>query len=758
MRTISRRAAPVLVLVLLPLIGLVSPSTAQGGQAGERGIIRGVVVAARTEQPLARVLVRLAETGHVATTGADGRFELVGVEPGAYTLTASVVGYALVRRAVVVQPGALLEFIVVLTPGTGTYEERVDVVAPLFESREIGTVAERAISGIELQDLREMVADDPLRAVQALPGVTASDDFTAEFAARGSGPGTIGVVLDGVPAAAVLLHAIEGRDDSGSIARVSSDVLSGASLLLGSYPQRYGDRLGPQLEFTSRDGSRDRFHLRATASTVGATAIAEGPLAGGKGSWLAAYRQSYLQWVLRRWYSQTSWLGFSDAFGKVALDLSARHRLTFTVVAGRAHYEDRPDTADPNWMADAVNRGGLMVAALRSGGSSWIVNQRAFVLLNRFQNQRADGSELGIGRRREVGYRADATRVLSARVALDVGAHVQRSQERQRFWAYDRRLPTRGTALQDYDGAAVIGGGFGHVRWQPNPRTTLSAGGRVDRTTAIDGVTVSPWAQVERKLAGGLTARAGTGLYHQAPSMEQVAGLHGSGALSAQRALHADVGIERALGARARWQLSLFDREERDLAWASGLETRAAGGLVPFDRLARYESRLEGHARGAELLVQRRDPNGLSGWVAYAWARSRYRDPVTGESFAGDYDQRHTLTAYGSLRLWSRTTVSSKLRAGSNIPVRGYYQATGQQDAEGLPTFVLGRVRNAARLPAYARFDARVSHVFNFSTRRLTLFAELINIFNRTNVGLAGGRSVQKLLPFIPAGGCLVEF
>jgi hypothetical protein len=95
---------------------------------------------------------------------------------------------------------------------------------------------------------------------------------------------------------------------------------------------------------------------------------------------------------------------------------------------------------------------------------------------------------------------------------------------------------------------------------------------------------------------------------------------------------------------------------------------------------------------------------------------------------------------------------------GSNMPVRGYFQETGALNTEGLPVFVAGPYRNAARLPAYARLDLRANHAFNFSTRRLTLFVELINVLNRTNAGSAGGRGVEKLLPFIPAAGFLVEF
>ena len=138
-------------------------------------------------------------------------------------------------------------------------------------------------------------------------------------------------------------------------------------------------------------------------------------------------------------------------------------------------------------------------------------------------------------------------------------------------------------------------------------------------------------------------------------------------------------------------------------------------------------------------MVQRRDPNGLSGWMAYAFRAQPLHGPATGESFDGDYDQRHTLNVYASLRLWSRATAVAKYRAGSNIPVRGYYSPTGLEDSDGLPTFALGPARNVGRLPTYSRLDLRLDQVFNFSTRRLTLFVEIINVTNRTNAGLSAG-------------------
>jgi hypothetical protein len=58
----------------------------------------------------------------------------------------------------------------------------------------------------------------------------------------------------------------------------------------------------------------------------------------------------------------------------------------------------------------------------------------------------------------------------------------------------------------------------------------------------------------------------------------------------------------------------------------------------------------------------------LSGWVAYSFGRTRYTDRVTGETFDGDFDQRHTASVFAHCRLSSRMSISSRWRYGSNRP------------------------------------------------------------------------------------------
>jgi outer membrane receptor protein involved in Fe transport len=110
--------------------------------------------------------------------------------------------------------------------------------------------------------------------------------------------------------------------------------------------------------------------------------------------------------------------------------------------------------------------------------------------------------------------------------------------------------------------------------------------------------------------------------------------------------------------------------------------------------------------------------------------------------------------------LSAKTSVSGKLRLGSNFPIPGYFESTNG----GL---WVASTRNLVRLPVYARLDLRANHTFNFDRRRLTLFVEVINVLNRDNYAvdnprvLSTGRVVgatQSLFPFLPSAGLLFDF
>ena len=61
--------------------------------------------------------------------------------------------------------------------------------------------------------MRGVMLDDPLRAVQALPSATATDDFYSEFAVRGGTFRHVSLTVDGI-SARHLMHTVNDVVDA----------------------------------------------------------------------------------------------------------------------------------------------------------------------------------------------------------------------------------------------------------------------------------------------------------------------------------------------------------------------------------------------------------------------------------------------------------------------------------------------------------------------------------------------------------------
>jgi hypothetical protein len=733
--------------------------------AQDTGVVTGHVVDARTSAPLSKVLVVVEGVPLSTQTDDAGAFQLPRVPAGMRRLFVSVVGYILVRRDVQVLASTSLDITIPLSEGTGTYTEAVTVAADRFRESEPAVASQQVLGSADIQNLRGVLADDPLRAVQVLPGVATGDDFRSEFSVRGSDFMHMNMTVEGF-STPYLLHtvrAVEDRSSSGSVAMINSDILEDVTLLNGGYAQRYGDRTGSELDFRLREGSRERAQARVAVSGTSASIVGEGPIGGSKrGSWLLTGRQSYLQLIVERMYPEGEGFnfGFSDTQGKIVFDLTPSQRVEFTMLAGHSKLEEQRDDLDSRDFFTGRNASAIGIGAWRLTRSRAIVTARVMSAMNRFSNEATDLVKLDKGHDKQLAARVDATASLGRHLQFDSGVQAEWTGEtrfRQRFSSALNRY----RVINDFNDDATRSGAYVEVRATAG-RTTLIPGVRADRWTLTGETTTSPWIQAEVKLRHGATVRGGTGIYRQFPEFDQVIGTLGSRAARAQRAEQYDLGLEQRLGGSFRFQVTVFDREESGFFRRAGGETRLVNGRVVRGSItAPYAASLQGFARGVEVLLQRRSTNGVSGWLAYSYGRIRNTDRETGETYWSDLDQRHAVNLYLSYRVSDRTSISAKARMGSNVPAPGYYTREGGD-------YFLTTSRNTLRLPTYSRVDVRANRTFNWSHRRLTLFAEVINLLDRDNVRFnppsvnSSTRKVSNLfesmIPIVPSAGILIEF
>ena len=305
-----------------------------------------------------------------------------------------------------------------------------------------------------------MLADDPLRAVQVLPGVATGDDLRSEFSVRGSDFTHMNMTVDGF-STPFLLHtvrAVEDRSSSGSVAMINSDILEDVTLLNGGYAQRYGDRTGAELDFRLREGSRERRQARVAVSGTSASVVGEGPdrHAAKRGSWLVTARQSYLQLLVERLYDDGEGFNFGFPMRRARSCSISRRR------SGRSS-PCSPDARSsrsaarisiPRICSPARNASAIAIGTWRLTKPRGILTARALSALNRFSNDTIDCCQpRQRARQGSGGAGSTPASPLDGHVQADAGAQAEWTDEtrfRQRFSGALGRYRT----INDFTGAA----------------------------------------------------------------------------------------------------------------------------------------------------------------------------------------------------------------------------------------------------------------------------------------------------------------
>ena len=755
--------------LLCALAFAVLPARPQAPVQGATGQIQGSVVDARGGEALANVQVQLAGTGLRATTDPSGHFRIADIAPGDYTVTISTVGYHLAKKGFHLDAGETKDFEVVLSPDTFHQTETVVARPDPFETTRQDSPSTLVLAGNDAKNLGSVLADDPLRAVQGLPGVSSNDDFDARFSLRGADYSRIGLFIDGV-----LLHQpfhmVEGTSLGASGTAFNADIVEEMELYEGAFPARYGDRDGGVLDVTTRDGSRSDYTFRAEASMSNAGFLAEGPFGRKhkRGSWLVSARKSYLQYILDRTVSGNSLaFGMEDVQSRLTYDLTPRNNLTLFVLESYSSL-DRSN-ARSSLGINSLMEGGYHYT-LENLGWRYSPDDRLLVrnhvawMREKFTDSNPTDLPISGGYYGEWVWNTDVSWLWNSHAPLEAGFSVR--QLRDEGFTNQYLANTAAPGIRDrFDGTATRTGGYVQQSWLTwSGRLRLNAGGRWDRNSVDQVAATSPTASLSLRFAGGTHFDLGWGQYVQFPELAVLTSMLGSRGLLPGRSNQLVAGVEQRLGERTRLRAEYYNRADRDLIFQPAYDPRlllpAYTLLVPPANPP-YRNSLRGYSRGVEFFLQRSSANRFTGWVSYAYGSTGMRDGVTGNHFPSDFDQRHTINVYGGFRL--RPTVNLSLRStyGSNFPLPGYLTQVGS-------SYYLGTVRNRVRLPYYQRTDVRINKAWTHNRWKTTLYGEVVNLTDRTNKlfeSFNGYNStthqayltLDKMFPILPSVGVVLE-
>jgi hypothetical protein len=763
----ERMSGCVLLSIVFLLLG------AGGALARQNVRIHGRVRDSRTNEPIEKALVSIRDRNIETKTDTNGEFEIADVPPGEIELYVTTVGYSLVRRNVTVTAGTPVEVEVLLGPDVLRRSDEVTVTAAPFVTPEPSTISDHTLTESELKNLTSVLIDDPLRSVQALPGVTSGDDFVGDFSARGAGFRSIGFNMDGVLLLSPL-HGVSDISDGGSLSIFNGDIIESITFLSSGFPASHGDRTGSELVARTRHGNRQRFANSGTLSASGLGWTSEGPIgASRKASWIASARKSYLDYIIGKLSDDPSTtqfvFGYYDGFGKITADPNERHQLRFSGQFGnsRADQENRRSNLGENSFLFGDRK-------TRIAQTDWRWTPTARVLLDSSVSYMTTDAT-NVNRDNELLFDSDF-RQAAARQDLSFqvqpgnrieGGYMARNLDQS---VHRRRFNFTTGQFRSTDV-------FNDSAWQPgaylqnnvtawDSRFSMTYGVRFDRFGATGQNVWMPRVNAALSPLRNTRVTLGYGQYSQFPDFIHLNGEFGNPVLRAERAAHYVLGVEQLINDKTRIRVEGYDREDRNGIYSARNEIRLVGGVavgprVGFIPSAPVQNTLRGYSRGVEIFLQRRSANRLLGWISYAYSRTRMLDAETGLRFDGDFDQRHTFNAYASYRWTNSLNVSMKYRYGSNFPIAGFlaFAPDGR--------VVLSDQRNRIRMPAYSRLDLRVNKAFRFDRWQLTLYGEVLNVLARENMRYTsetdttnGRLSVDRdsMFPVLPLAGIRVEF
>jgi hypothetical protein len=427
------------------------------------------------------------------------------------------------------------------------------------------------LAGNDAKNLASVLADDPLRAVQSLPGVSSNDDYDARFSLRGADYSRIGVYLDNI-LLHMPFHTVEGTSTTGSATAFNGDMVEELELHPGAYPVRFGDRTGGVLDVHTRDGSRTQTSIRGTVSPSNAGLMAEGPLGKShRGSWLVGARKGFLQYLLNRMNADPS-IAFdmADAQGRIAYDLTPHNSLSLYVL-------ESSSTLDRSRYKSTLGINSLMEAGYHFtfGNLAWrstpastllVVNHAAW-MREKFDNTNPANLPLAGDHYGEWVWDSSATWMWNANAPLDVGFSVRRLHESG--YSNQRLSAAPFVRLLDhYDGTAAHEGGYAQQSWTlAGGHLHFSAGARWDHHSLMGRSVVSPQASAAATLGASTHLQLGWGQYVQFPEISDLTSPLSAAHLLPQRSTQALAAIEQRLGERTRVRLEYYEREDRDLLY-----------------------------------------------------------------------------------------------------------------------------------------------------------------------------------------------
>jgi TonB family protein len=605
--------------------------------------------------------------------------------------------------------------------------------------------------------------NDPIRAVEVLPGVARPPFGSGALIIRGASPRDSWVFLDGMP--------IPQLYHFGGLRSVyNGQLLRQIALYPGNFSSRYGRGSGGVFELETRDAAADGLHGVADVSAIDGSIMLEGPITK-RFSLAGSFRRSLFDLILRALAAN------GGAGGFTALPTYYDYQLAGT-------YRSRRDHLRLSFYGSNDNVG-LLVEDEREANASRAASavdatQRFNFLQGSWKRKLTERTDQTIALQTgptlvDVSAGTDLRLTLKvwqtygrAEWLTRVGDHVRVITGVDVFTgAYDATYtgPSfgqgEGNPYDDSGGEDELGAKVDGFLFQPGAYAdvgfdvgllTINAALRADYYHELESYSLDPRLVAELRLAPQWTLKLGAGLYSQPPQAEESHPAVGNPALEPIRTAQFAAGVTYQPLEGVKLGLEGFYK---------AIWNNVVGALDPDD--PRFVNDGVGRVYGMEASAQVQPVSArYAGILSYTLLNSERRDHPGSEWRKFDYQQTHGLSLallYLFNRGWDVGLAYRHFTGNPYTPVTGRVLDT--TDRSYRPIY--GAV-NSARNPPFNRLDLRVQKTWKASRHSTTLYLDLQNALNTRNQEAFfynfdyTQKEVVNGLPIIPALGVRGQF
>jgi len=235
---------------LMLLVGMVLLPTVVFAQTGK---IVGTVTDAATGDPLPGVNVYLDGTTQGTSTDFDGRYVIIGVRPGSYTLVASYISFATQR----------VEGVQVSLDLTTTIN--FELSEEILVGEEVVVVAEavavkKDLTSSESRITSETIDKLPVTELGQVLEVQAGITNRGGLHVRGGRSSEVIYMVDGVP--------VSDSYDGSSTVQLENDGIEELQVVSGTFNAEYGNAMSGVINIVTKEGRSDRFGGSVSMHTV----------------------------------------------------------------------------------------------------------------------------------------------------------------------------------------------------------------------------------------------------------------------------------------------------------------------------------------------------------------------------------------------------------------------------------------------------------------------------------------------------------